>query len=261
MASPPLNKLRVLALGDVDHRELRGPFELVQRCGLVSLTVAEPSPHESFELVLVFQSRPGSIEPSTVEALRGRYPLAGLVVVLGTWCEGEARTGRPLVGFERLFWYQFPAWWRQAEADWQAGRPTSWQQPMSPSSCQPIEYDGLIAIDTTDADAAEALLAACDALDATAVWTPRWRSRPLGSNVAAGIWGGGQLDATEAVDLATFRRWLPENVPLVVLLDFPRFDRIEQARQLGATAVLGKPWRLEQLAASLAEPIVVPQVG
>jgi AmiR/NasT family two-component response regulator len=31
--------------------------------------------------------------------------------------------------------------------------------------------------------------------------------------------------------------------PVVALLDFPRHDRVERARQLGATAVLGMPWR------------------
>lgn len=73
----------------------------------------------------------------------------------------------------------------------------------------------------------------------------------MGTRIAAGIWVGGQLDAVEELDLANFRGWLPVESPLVALLDFPRRDRIRRAEQLGVTAVLGKPWRIDQLASCL----------
>ena len=52
--------------------------------------------------------------------------------------------------------------------------------------------------------------------------------------------------------LANFVGRLPRAAPIVALLDFPRRDRVEIARGLGVSAVLGKPWRLDDLLAVLA---------
>src|SRR5689334_21081356 len=63
------------------------------------------------ELVVVAQSRPGAVPFGEVERVMRAAPLAGVVALLGSWCEGEARTGRPWRGVQRLYWYEFPAWW------------------------------------------------------------------------------------------------------------------------------------------------------
>jgi AmiR/NasT family two-component response regulator len=39
--------------------------------------------------------------------------------------------------------------------------------------------------------------------------------------------------------------------PVIVLLDFPRQDRVKQARIAGAVTVLGKPWLNADLLATL----------
>ncbi len=243
--------LRVLALGDVEHAELRSVVQRVADSRWSSLTEGDEAPQGAFDLVLLLQERPGRIDAARAAVLRQAHPLAGLVVVLGTWCEGEMRTGQPLPHCERVFWYQFPAWWQSVTRAWTAGRPAAWQHPAGVSPDGPRLDGQLIAIDTPDADAAESLIDVCHALGGSAVWTPRWRCRPMGTRIAAGIWVGGQLDAVEELDLANFRGWLPVESPLVALLDFPRRDRIRRAEQLGVTAVLGKPWRIDQLASCL----------
>ena len=113
---------------------------------------------------------------------------------------------------------------------------------------------GLVAIDTPDAGTAEALIEACDAIGAGAIWSPRGRARPLGTQPVAGIWVGGQLETFEEPELVAFRRSLPSSSPLVALLDFPRRDVVARASELGATTILGKPWRLNELATSLEAP-------
>ncbi len=243
-----MRRLQVLALGDFSHPELREAYETVANSPIATTVSNEANAGSSVDLVLVFQSRPGRVAPALVKTLRSKYPLAGMTTVLGTWCEGENRSVRPSAGIERLYWYQFSAWWQTVAQDWRAGRPTSWQHPSDASRNMALLGEGWIAVDAPDADAAEALLTGCDSLDATAVWTPRWRTRPLGSKVLAGVWIGGQFNSAEESDVAAFRDWLSDRTPLVVLLDFPRRDRVDQARKLGATTVLGKPWRLEQLA-------------
>ena len=249
--APIMNeRLRVLALGDIDSDELRDVVQQIASAECATLDVTPTSTSNGYHLVILLQLRPGAVEASLVQQLRQTYPLAGLIMVLGTWCEGETRTGRAVPHCERVFWYQFPAWWQQSCAAWQTGRPTSWQQSAPAKSDTQAACQGLIAVDSPDAEAAEVLIEACHSLGASAVWSPRWRPRPLGTEPMAGIWVGGQLEAFEEPHLVDFRRSLSQGSPLVALLDFPRRDRVSRAIELGATSVLGKPWRLDQLAAN-----------
>ncbi|WP_442481744.1 hypothetical protein [Aeoliella sp. SH292] len=248
---PPL---RVLAIGDLEHDEFSRAVELIEQDAIVELTrhaeaSEEPSP---FELLVAFQSRPSNIDPTLIDGLRARMPLAGMAVVLGSWCEGEMRTGAPLPHCERVFWYQFAPWWQTVRAAWIENRPAHWQ--LAPGDDRPITRPAspkLIAIDTADHDSAHALLDACETLGMAGAWSPRHDRRPLTTHASAGVWVGAQLDKVEEQQLASFRQSLPEHTPLVVLLDFPRRDRVERALELGATEVLGKPWRVEQLGAAV----------
>lgn len=251
--SPPL---RVLAIGDLEHEEFSRAVQLIEQDAIVELTrcadVAEET--EPFELLLAFQSRPSNIDPTLIEELRARMALAGMAVVLGSWCEGEMRTGTPLPHCERVFWYQFAPWWQTVRTAWIENRPTHWQ--LAPGVDRPIAPPAsphLIAIDTPDYDSAQALLDACETLGTTGVWSRRHQRRPLTTDASAGVWVGAQLDEVEEQQLASFRQSLPEDTPLVVLLDFPRRDRVKRALELGATEVLGKPWRVEHLAAAVGK--------
>lgn len=241
----------VLALGEIKHPDFAAAIDLIRNTPGVTLS-EEVDPRRPCELVLVFQSRTGSVPPEPLEALHYRMPLAGKVVVLGTWCEGEARTGRPLVNYERIFWYQLPAWWKSVVLAWNQSRATHWQHPFGSESYDTTSTGRTILIDSDDVDAAGALVAACDSLGARAIWHQRGRARPLHSSVDAAIWVGAQLDAHEERQLAACRNHLGRGVPLVALLDFPRGECVRRAEKIGATAVLGKPWRLETLAAVLA---------
>ncbi len=250
--------LKVLAVGDLENTEWSEALQAIDRDA--TLTLANNSEQQA-DLVVVFQMRPGNFSADWVRAARERLPLAGFVTVLGTWCEGEQRTGTPLPFCERIYWYHFETWWQTTQRQWRAGRPTSWQnlhtmpienrEKTASAAETPFQAPKLVAIDAPDADAPDALLVACDAIGYSALWTPTWRAGPLSSPPSAGIWVGGQLNQDEEQRLARFCKRLPADVPLVALLDFPRRDRVERATELGATAVLGKPWRLDDLATCL----------
>src|SRR5262245_27178576 len=97
--------------GDADYRDFGDAIALLR---------AEAKLNEAAgacpELIVVAQSRPGTFALDRVVSLRQRAPLAGVVGLLGSWCEGETRTGRTWPGVERLYWYEFPAWWRRQMA-------------------------------------------------------------------------------------------------------------------------------------------------
>jgi hypothetical protein len=92
------------------------------------------------------------------------------------------------------------------------------------------------------------------------VWLPGGRGVPLLRGATAGIWDGGQLSKTEENDLAAFCNSLRRDAaPVVAMLDFPRRDRCELARQLGAQATLGKPWMNAELVATIEHLITCRQ--
>lgn len=250
-------KIRVLAAGSLAASEFAGVRELLDEQAIVTRTEqvhsAAIDPLD-YDLLLLFQDRPGVIEEEIAQRVRHQNPLMGMAVVLGGWCEGEARTGTPLPHCERVFWYQFAPWWQNNVTAWRERKHTSWQHFSGDIKTPAAKLGGLVTVDSPDADTAATLITVCETSGLGAIWAPPWRPRPVTSAPAAALWVGGQLSDAECTRLRELKKSLPADAPLVVLLDFPRIDRVRIARELGATHVLGKPWRVEQLLACLSSP-------
>lgn len=254
---------RVHIAGDIAHPDFREACELVGATATPTRTAADTP-----ELILIAQSRPGIFPFRGVEALRRAAPLAGMVALAGTWCEGEPRTGRPWPGVQRLCWYEFPAWWQRQLAKRTARLCPDWARSTPPElrnlDCK-LRIDsaaprGTIVVNSAVRETANLLSdSLCHAGYAT-LWQRGDRMHDRFRGAIAGIWDGGQLNEREAHQLATFCRQLSaEGAPVVALLDFPRRDRVDHAISLGAAAVLGKPWLNADLIATLEMTITRSQ--
>ena len=204
------------------------------------------------EVVLLAQPRPGCIEQAAIDRLLAAAPLVRVVIVAGSWCEGELRTGKPLVGAVRLYWHELPAWWERSVARQRAGLAPLWSGPIGHEGAEKGSGSGLtVAVDAIDHAALEALEAALRPHGIDCVWTPRGRGDLGGA--AAGIWDGGQLDGEEQASLAAFCRRLGDGPQSVIaLLDYPRAEHDASARAAGAAGVLGKPYVVASLVHELA---------
>jgi hypothetical protein len=73
------------------------------------------------ELVVGLQNRPGQWREEELDGASRLWPLAVTVALLGSWCEGEPRTGRPLPGVARVPWHQreaaFSLFWQAEPAE------------------------------------------------------------------------------------------------------------------------------------------------
>jgi len=119
--------------------------------------------------------------------------------------------------------------------------------------------DGAIAISSPSRDAAHVIADVLRRAGYVTVWCPRGRSLTI-RGAAAGIWDGGQLSDREVVELSRCHRRLSiGGAPVIVLLDFPRRDRVSLALELGAAAVLGKPWRREDLVGTVSSVVEQPR--
>jgi hypothetical protein len=262
----------VWLIGDADHLDFRASIELLHTTAIVSrfAAVAQTAneliePKGIPDVIVLPASRPGMICAGDVERLRSRAPLVGMIALLGSWCEGETRTGRPLPGVPRCFWYDFPNWWRRQLRLLAAGRCPDWGQPATADTndcaakkSRQIEKasGGLILLQTTCWETGDAL---ADVLR-TAGYATAWISaNGRGASVrgtTAGIWEGRQLDAPDINQLSKFcQRLTKDKAPVIALADFPRRERCEVAIRAGAAAVLGKPWLNVDLLATLERTI------
>jgi hypothetical protein len=242
---PPTVRL----VGRVDHPEFQGAIALLRRDAVVCSTEQPP------ELIILAQERPGAIGQQQVEELRRAAPLAGIVVIVGSWCEGELRTGRPLAGVTRLYWYEFPVWWRrQVERrgrglcpEWSSRADFGFRNADCGLKERQLDY-GLVVVSTPWWELFDAISDELKTAGYPTLWQKPGRPFVTARGVMAGVWEGGQLNEREADCLAAFcSRLADEGAPVVALLDFPRRECADQAISAGAAAVLGKPWMNEDL--------------
>jgi hypothetical protein len=234
---------------------------LRQAAGLLEQQAVAP------ELLLLAQPRPGYYAQSMLAYLRSLAPLTRIVLVAGSWCEGELRTGQPAHGVLRLYWYDLAAWWREAMACQTAARCPPWSEPLedgyagrlrTSSSLPEIvqkRADGLVEVDTLQYETFAALATVLTSAGWSAVWQRHNLPPTTTAGTTAGIWDGGQLDPPEIDQLANFCQSLNKCagflVPVLVLLDFPRPEHLSMARAAGARAVLPKPYRVDDLLSML----------
>lgn len=225
--------------------ELMGPAEAIAWC-----KAADSPP----ALVVIAAARSGRFSEESVERLRQRLPLTPCVALLGTWCEGEMRSGAPWPGVERVYWHQWPQRFEQALGSLIAGRCGSWNLPVTStaeerllwrSSTATQRRRGVVAIVADRAEAAEWLVATCRSLGWSAVWSSTWGlAKTRGIDVV--VWDAG-LIMPETFDQLQDIRHSFSDVPVVVLTDFPRKDDNRRLTAAGATAVLSKPVSVNDL--------------
>lgn len=245
---PPVIQL----VGEFDHPVFRDAIDLLRsESHLIANVETRP------ELIVIAQSSPDAICGDQIMLLQRAAPLAGIAALLGSWCEGETRTGRPRPGIQRLYWYEFPAWWRRQLQLRTANRCPDWARTVTQMTRQlvpghPRTRSGLVVLRTPRRDNADALADALYQAGHSTAWQRHSRAKTLTRGALAGIWDGGQLNDAETADLEVFCSQMSlDGAPVVVLLDFPRRDRVDRAYAAGTAAVLGKPYLTSDLITTL----------
>ena len=221
---------------------------------------------DAFTLLLIAQSFPAEFAARDVQRLQAAAPLARLCVVLGSWCEGETRSGHPWPGVARIYTHQFAA--RLRSEDWQAAAAT----PLVAWSLLPTvtadelglrraeqklpELSGLVLICS---DRHETGLALADVCRAVGLRTVRFRpSHPAQTQDADLVLYDADPHRPRRI---AHLRWLLSrctSARVIVLIDFPRRDEIDEVLAAGGREVLGKPYLIDDLIACLQDALVHP---
>jgi hypothetical protein len=254
---------RALYIGDTRHPDFAEPRELLRAhfvdfveipspddAGAFLQTVASP-PH----VIVIAQLWPGQFAQRHVEVLHRFAPLARLVSLLSSWCEGETCSGHPWTGVPRLYWHEF--WSRfQSERDGVSG----WQQasrlPRTATdaerfdrACRPRRTweRGLILISASDCLTFEGLAGGCQQAGYSAM---PWQLHSGETAVTAGLWDDSSGSAAQAISLERFVSICAPS-PVVAMINFPRQFDVRSALQDGAARVHPKPFCWDDLLAAL----------
>lgn len=261
--------LNILLIGDAERAEFRGAAESLAAAGTVARAGGPDAGAERIarqellpDLIVVTASYPGEFAAEAIERLRRAVPLARIVALLGSWCEGEMRSGHPWPGVVRIYAHQWLPRFARELAQQAQGR-GGWSLPvtttdeerlLATAASGRLARPGLAAVHTAQPAMADFLMAACRGRGYAAVWLEPARPACVEGVVAV------LFDATElgTVEEAALRRLAQPpaaaaTTPIIALLDFPRMADRQRAVAAGATAVLAKPFLIDDLWEAMEE--------
>ncbi|MBI3838996.1 MAG: hypothetical protein HY288_13830 [Planctomycetia bacterium] len=205
------------------------------------------------ELIVLSELRPGQFSKSSIHELRRLAPLARVWRLLGSWCEGEKRTGNPPAGCINTLWHQWRPRAARAMAYVLEGDCPPWGLPVTATPDEqtlalaehPLGHgSGVIVICAHRAQTAIAMADACRlggyGTKVTAEGQP-WSAE----GAVAVLW---DLPANEVDERSMQKlRANADGVPIFALMSFPRAADIEQAVEAGIAGVISKPFLLRDL--------------
>jgi len=253
-------RLSILLIGNTERSEFRQGVRTLGRLGRV---VEVSRPEEAADLlgddrmlpdvIVIAQSYPAQFPARSIEHLRRLAPLARVVGLLGSWCEGELRTGRPWPATIRTYWHQWEPRCTEQLGRLGRGESSAWGLPVTATEEERLLLQaagsrrrrGLVAIHTHSFEMQDWLSSACRSCGMSTVWLrPPRPARVEGATAA--IFEGSDCREEQLDELRHLAAAL-RPAPIVALLDFPRIEDRRRALSAGAAAVVSKPLQLEDL--------------
>ena len=241
----------VLVVGEIRHAEMASVWAVLDaRAQLMEVVDAAAaskwlaSARRQPVLLVVVERRPGEFSPAEFDGLLRMAPLIRTVRLLGSWCEGELRTGRPWPMAARCYWHQAAAWLSQELDRESDGRCPAWGLPLAATdedrrltplsarrSLESATRRGVIAIRSRDYETADMLADLCEAAGWTAL-PLRSESSMSVRRVAACLWDLWCDPLSGDESLALWHGACP-GVPIIALASFPRIQDAQWATARG----------------------------
>ena len=247
---------RLLISGDYWHADFR---DLVARLSVpATLTPLDQIANldtQRFSLIVIAQTRCNQFDQATIDSLINGNPLTPIVMLLGSWCEGERRSDQPIVGVKRVFWHQWQGRFEEFVYQMKGQGIALWHRPAIATDADRVkaaqrtaglENEPVIGISALNQTTFETLGQAITSIGGKPKWVERTSSINLSASATVIC-----IDADSADEVLERRvQWVQKqvtHVPLVVLMNFPRRQEIARLRKSGVTTVISKPFELGEL--------------
>ena len=267
-----MDELTVLLTGDYWHADFieliaRAPFPVTLRS--IDSILADTEADRNYRLVVVASSRRGQFEVARLERMMNQFVNVPTVALLGSWCEGEERSGDPVAGLIRVYWHQWQGRIDRFVDCIGSGQVSSWQLPkiVSPVDRTIQDVQSTIKIPNiagavgVSSQTEEAFLTLRDGMASTgreSIWLEKIEESELGipnlSVVCVEANSLTEWTQKRVVDLQ--KQFL--HTPIVLILNFPRRAEYEIAARLGITEIVSKPFQLHDLHSALRRTISEP---
>ncbi|MDB4766721.1 hypothetical protein OAG71_03430 [bacterium] len=263
MASP-----RVLLTGDYWHADYRNLIgEMAIPATLTPLDKITAVDTQRFSLIVIAQSRSGQFDQAEIDAIVSENPITPVVMLLGSWCEGERRSDTPVEGVKRVFWHQWQGRFQSFCDQLRNEGISIWHSPatLSDADCVSEQRVGLdqshvIGVSALNEQTYESLAQGITAIGGK----PKWVERVSWVNLAASV-------SAICIDADSFSPTLEkriswaqsqvEHVPLIVMMNFPRRQEIEALQRAGVVRVVSKPFELADLQSAIESVIEIDSNG
>ena len=214
---------------------------------------------EAIRLIVLAQARRSQFEITDWEYLVNLLPGVPVVNLLGSWCEGETRSGTPLPGCVRIFWYQWRGRLNRFLRQLDQSGLTDWDLPRTSSLAdralnQPARRvrrsNRVVCVIAKSLSQFEMIADALDSIGLPSVWSPLEASTmTLPSNLEDEC-GGILVDADSLTpqiqQLIENLRVQFTNCRMTLLLGFPRIHEVNWSKDW-QVEVVGKPFELTDL--------------
>lgn len=267
---------RLLITGDYWHVDFK---RLISDCPVATtlMTMEQLSRGTAFaiadfDLIVIAQSRPSQFPQERIDSILRKAHGTPVVAAMGSWCEGEQRSGTPLQGVKRVFWHQFEGQFEQFLAALSEDRYSSWTQPVTLTNADKIQstvlpsragqakraiHSGKSLTVGVSAWNRDTWLTLSDAVRCFG-WQPVWVER-MASSMPTHQLDVILVDADSMTkDLMGRLMWIRRNVsrsPVVLLLNFPRHQDRDQYVDLGVREFVHKPFELTNLHAAMSRRV------
>ena len=254
-------QVSILLIGDLQRPEFQGVGEFLESFGQVhyfleaeaALSLLAAGEIVS-DLTLIAQSYPGEFSQQTIDRLREASPLSRLIALLGSWCEGEMRSGQPWPTVIRMYWHQGLGRIGREIRRLARGSCPTWGLPLTASEEERLlasaqedktSREGLIGIVAVRYESFDWLSAACRHRGYATLWLRRPQF-PLAEGFSALLVEGTDFHGTELEFFQEIVVRYPQ-ARRIAIMDFPRIEDRRRLFQAGAAAVLSKPLSVEDL--------------
>ena len=260
-----MTALNCLFVGDHAHREFQTALAVLSANWRVSLA-ADPSEavavlrqaDEPFALVLVAQSWAGQFHAEQVHRMRLLAPSTPVVGLMGSWCEGEPRSGSVWPGVARMYWHQAGERLAADLARVAARKCPAWSLPSTATEEERalvVDYGERLAPATVlvvadDHDLAACLTDICRQHGLFAFRLLRLDGRPIDSADVV-IWDT-PVELHEAISNAKTLSSAWPTAAVIGLRGFVRRFELGQLLDEGLVAVLSKPLNWSDLVSRLS---------
>ena len=267
-----MDDLRVVISGDYWHHEFQSIVsEFPSPVTLTPIDRLESLLDESFNLIVLAQSRPDQIPSDLVERIQASHPSTPIVALLGSWCEGGMRSDVPWPGVRRIYWHQWAGRFEQFSKQLAEVGLTLWHQPGTAS-----DADNAMLIGEFDEESTLGILVAISAADQAQYkyvrdaveafgWSSCWAERATFDQETIEMVSAVCVDANSfGEDLSSRIEWLQaklESKPTTLLLNFPRSQDVNAAADHGIQDIVSKPFQPNDLKHAIESSIGRQQAG